>query len=299
MPGIDEVVDVALVPGEVCALRSDGQVWCWGGKQATPLQVQGIVHATQLAAWGDSCVLEASGVVKCWGAAHVTASVAPITARALQLTGSCALMQDGTVRCWGSNESGMLGTTAMLGRCAGPYNAPCSAAGVPVALAGGNVDVSSGWQHACAVANDSTLWCWGHNVYGQLGRPAAQSPICASGFACEMLPLQVPGLQGVERVYAGTGSTCVRMTDGHARCWGNLGDTQVVSTAWETPREIALPDTVASITHERGSSCFMLTNGALYCLGLRYLRKDGVGVLSPGPTLARVDVCGTQSAGVH
>ena len=81
------------------------------------------------------------------------------------LSHSCAETATSTVWCWGRNDRGQLGdgtTTDQL---------------VPVAVSGGagsDVPASSrvvatGDSHTCAVASDSSVWCWGHNITGQLG----------------------------------------------------------------------------------------------------------------------------------
>jgi alpha-tubulin suppressor-like RCC1 family protein len=202
---------------------------------------------------------------------------------AVQIAGSCALRANGAVACWGANDSGSLGTASAVGDCAGPYNKPCSVAALPVAIQHASTDVSSGWQHACAVAEDGTLECWGHNGYGQLGRPAADSPTCTSGFPCEMLPRRVPNLSGIARVFAGIGSTCALTRDGRALCWGNLPDSYVTSAPAHVPREVALPGKLRSVANERGAACFVLDDGSLYCYGSHFEARaaDGIGELLP------------------
>ncbi|HEY1088622.1 MAG TPA: hypothetical protein VGE37_13045, partial [Archangium sp.] len=40
--------------------------------------------------------------------------------------------------------------------------------------------VSAGGLHTCAIKFDGSLWCWGSNVYGQLGvdaGPASSVPV--------------------------------------------------------------------------------------------------------------------------
>jgi alpha-tubulin suppressor-like RCC1 family protein len=37
------------------------------------------------------------------------------------------------------------------------------------------VHISAGHNHACAVRENGTVWCWGYNAYGQLGNGTATS----------------------------------------------------------------------------------------------------------------------------
>src|SRR5690606_1462446 len=75
---------------------------------------------------------------------------------------SCAVA-NGAAYCWGQNTSGSLG------------NNSTTTSYVPVAvytggaLSGKTVTaVSAGLSHSCAVANGAA-YCWGANIYGQLG----------------------------------------------------------------------------------------------------------------------------------
>jgi alpha-tubulin suppressor-like RCC1 family protein len=63
-----------------------------------------------------------------------------------------------------------------------PVQAGASTLGSDVA------EVALGSKHSCARKTDSTLWCWGENVYGKLGGAtgsismyASQVPWCGDG----------------------------------------------------------------------------------------------------------------------
>ena len=81
--------------------------------------------------------------------------------------------------------------------------------------------VSSGNDHAMAIARDGTVWTWGGNDHGQLGRtPDTANPANRPG--------QVPGPAGATRVNAGTGVSTAITADA-AWAWGlnshgQLGD---------------------------------------------------------------------------
>ncbi|MGI9188353.1 MAG: RCC1 domain-containing protein [Gaiellales bacterium] len=70
--------------------------------------------------------------------------------------------------------------------------------------------VSVGLAHACAVANDGTVWCWGANESGQLGngtQAASATPVRVAGFTATL-------------VGAGQDQSCASDRGGHLRCWG-------------------------------------------------------------------------------
>lgn len=79
--GLDTVTQLAAGRSHVCAVRSDGTVWCWGddvngqlgdgtvgGFSATPSQVVELTEVEQVSAGGTfTCALRTDGDVWCWG----------------------------------------------------------------------------------------------------------------------------------------------------------------------------------------------------------------------------------------
>ena len=118
---------------------------------------------------------------------------------------SCVIAE-GTVYCWGSNGQGQ------LGRSTGATTEPGPVAGL---LEGRTVtSVSAGHQHTCAVA-DGQLFCWGWNLYGQLGSgapTASATPIAVTSGALAN--------KTITGVTAGWANTCATDSDGDAYCWG-------------------------------------------------------------------------------
>ena len=93
VPGLIGVRELSLGDEHACAIRSDGQVWCWGSNERgqlgipegesrdSPVWATGITMARKLAL----------------GSKH-----------------SCALLTDGTVWCWGADEHGQLGRGSIV-----------------------------------------------------------------------------------------------------------------------------------------------------------------------------------------
>jgi alpha-tubulin suppressor-like RCC1 family protein len=77
---------------------------------------------------------------------------------------------------------------------------------------------------------NGAVYCWGDNLYGQLGHKPGSSvdDVCivgipAPGAPCGMSPVQVQGLPtGVTAITAGTYHTCA-IANGAAYCWGSNG----------------------------------------------------------------------------
>lgn len=88
----------------------------------------------------------------------------------------------GQVWAWGDNSSGQLG----LG-----HTRPVAELAQVTGLAGRALAVSAGTQHSAALLADGTVWVWGANNRGQLGR----NPI--DNFKVQSTPVQVAGLTRV------------------------------------------------------------------------------------------------------
>jgi alpha-tubulin suppressor-like RCC1 family protein len=174
-----------------CAMRTNGTLWCWGrnnvgqlgtgnfeNPQVNPIQVGTDTTWKTISAGGEhTCATRANGTLWCWGrndqgqlgvgsigaSQNIPIQVGTNTtwnSVSLGAYTTCATRTDGTLWCWGSNTSGQVGNGGLVS----PQTSPVQI--------GTNTTwnrVSSGGSHACATRTDSSVWCWGSNVYGQLG----------------------------------------------------------------------------------------------------------------------------------
>jgi alpha-tubulin suppressor-like RCC1 family protein len=103
-----------------------------------------------------------------------------------------------------------------------------------VKLALGARAVAAGYSHTCAIATDGSVWCWGDNRTGQLGR--ATEP-CDAALCPNPIPTLVSGLPSdVVSITAAYHWTCALERDGTVWCWGQnsggqLGDG-TLATRW-------------------------------------------------------------------
>jgi alpha-tubulin suppressor-like RCC1 family protein len=201
------------------ALRSDGIVFAWGSghlgqlgnsgtDSAVPVKIAGLSHVTGIAAgWDASLATENGGTsavtsVWAWGGndygqlgdgttvgrgtpervTGLPASVAGVSAggRFAMVLGA-----DGSVWDWGTNELGQLGAVPQSVVVTRPVNA--------FAGGGGITRLAAGYAHVLALRSDGTVWAWGDNESGQLGRVTTASPG----------PAPVVGLASVTQVSAG------------------------------------------------------------------------------------------------
>jgi alpha-tubulin suppressor-like RCC1 family protein len=195
-----------------CAVDAAGAAYCWGynnygelGNSSTatsgvPVAVTtagtpmsgkiltGIVSGNYF-----SCAVDTTGLSYCWGynnhgqlgngatsisaqttAVAVTVSGALSGVTLIQLTAGeshiCALASTGLAYCWGQNSAGQLGNTS---------NSDSSTA-VAVTTSGvlsgvTLVQISTEYQHTCALDSTGAAYCWGLGTSGQLGNNTASS----------------------------------------------------------------------------------------------------------------------------
>lgn len=136
------------------ALTSTGQVWAWGQNSAGQL--------------GDGTNTGRTIPVKVIGV-ETAVQVSALN------DGSLARLADGSVVSWGGSLA--------QGR---PRTVEPQDGYLAASIAGLNSVslLAVGYDHACALKTDGTVWCWGQNDYGQLGLgtlTAAQTPQQALG----------------------------------------------------------------------------------------------------------------------
>ena len=125
---------------------------------------------------------------------------------------TCAILADRTLRCWGKGLAGRLGNgsdaTLLSAASAPPVN--LGAGRTPRAVAAGDF-------HTCAILDDAAVRCWGFGANGRLGYGSTAN-VSLPGSAP---PVNLgPGL-GATAITAGASHTCVILTNGAVRCWGN------------------------------------------------------------------------------
>lgn len=229
----------------------------------------------------------------------------------------CHIRPNEEMLCWGANDRGQLGdgttdtrsvptsttpairwrsvavsrgatsTAAMCGVTTG-HELQCwgdgtlAAAPVPTAVPGAPAagKVVLGTSHACALAIDQRIWCWGSNSAGQLGDGSNTTRL-------------VPALVAVDRrfrdVGAGNGFTCGLSTVGEVWCWGSnssgqLGTGSGVSSA--VPMRVASDLRFGELVAGQNQACARALAGDWFCWGL-----DAFGAVSMGRSgVGRTDI---------
>ncbi|PYO44435.1 MAG: hypothetical protein DMD29_00440 [Gemmatimonadetes bacterium] len=190
----------------------------------------------------------------------------------------CALSVTGAAYCWGEGSYGSLGDGSTLRNP------------TPVAVQQGDltfVALSASGQHTCGLTSAGVAWCWGRNVYGELGTGPNAGCVGWSDAGCRTLtPAAVAGGPTFSTIEAGGLHTCALTAAGVAYCWGHNaygetgnGLTDGV-TYTSTPVQTALRFTSISVAY--GATCGVITDGRAFCWG-----DNGYGQLGDGTTISR------------
>jgi len=181
--------DMSVGATHVCATSSKAEAFCWGSNGYGQLGTDEVAFVQAPAQVGQ-------------GTTWLSVSAG--------LDSTCAIASDHTMWCWGTNSAGQLadGTTS-------PSNAP-----LQVGLDADWYEVSVGSSHICALKGPpmtGTIWCWGSNGAGQLGRNPAD--------VVEREPRQVGTASDWNEIQAGNQVSCaIRDNDtleGGVYCWGD------------------------------------------------------------------------------
>jgi hypothetical protein len=129
-----------------------------------------------------------------------------------------------------------------------------------------------GAEHSCALLDDASVWCWGSNRTGQLGRAENAGSDQANAAA------PVTGLANIVTLAVGGWFSCAVSGEGKAYCWGlnahgELGRGAASAYEWE-PAQLQLSNVNAVFASKGGDPEFSLGGHAcarvdneMYCWG--------------------------------
>ena len=212
----------------------------------------------------------------------------------------CALSFQGDVYCWGRNRTGGLGTGGT-----GDTSSPTLVTGGLsfVQIDAGHASNEGGWfdGFACGVTDQAEAYCWGHNLYGQLGNGTSGNDI---GY-----PVLVAADLSWSSVVAARDHACGLTETGTAYCWGRNGG-RLGNGAGQPDSDVPVPvsggHTYTRLAAGLWNTCGVAADGTNYC----WHSNDGLpGPLLVEPTpipgtveLERIDpalghLCGVSAAG--
>jgi len=288
-----------------CATSESGEVWCWGSNskyqttsrlslfESTPIKVGGISNAIQVSVGKEhACALLQTGRVLCWGSNEygqigtgfdsnsLPVSIFPeyvngVTDVASIYSGdnhNCAITAQKELFCWGGNSRGQVGqlfsdeSRQTTGRSTIPQAERVNINSV--------VDVGLGSTHTCAVTEKGYTYCWGDNIYGQLGQ----------GWRVDKsyMPMIVGSLTDMREIDSSGNSICATDKSSSMRCWGagengQLGNLDTADLALPTNSSVALAKySISKFSVGIRSTCARLDNSAVFCWGSNQFAQVGL-----------------------
>ena len=220
--------------GHICGVTSGGQAYCWGSNDQGQL--------------GNGSTVSSAAPVAVAGELrfrHVT----------LGRDHTCGVTTDDRAYCWGFNWDGQLGDGTMY-----PENVKRLS---PVPVAGGRRfrQIRAGDQFTCALTPFDAAFCWGYNVFGQLGDGTREK---------QASPVRVRGGLAWRQLNAGESHVCGVTTDDLAYCWGMNFWGQLGNGSQMVPRgpvPVAGGLRFRQVSAGGGHSCGVTTANRAYCWG--------------------------------
>ena len=270
-----------------------------------------------VAGWRHTCGLVSGGTAYCWGqnwygqlgdgtsgngknSADRTSPVAvngglTYTALVAGEGHTCGLVSGGTAYCWGANGYRQLGD----GTSGNGTNSADRTSPVAVNVARTFTAQVARGQHTCGLAPGGTAYCWGWNVYSQLGDgTSGNGPIATVRTA----PVAVSGGWTFTALVAGGNHTCGLVSGGTAYCWGynasgQLGDG-TSGTNRTAPVAVSGGLTFTALVAGDKHTCGLVSGGTAYCWGYNDEGQLGDGTSGNGTNSANRTVPVAVSGGL-
>lgn len=294
-----------------CALRADGQAFCWGSN------TYGQIGTDTLA---TACAPVLQGPTTCATRPVPVDGAVRFSAIGTGQHHACGLATDGTAWCWGNGSQGAVGQGAYVSRVAAPTavagsvrfvqlavggyvscgldaagaawcwgqgsagangQAGYAAVNVPTPVATGVrfSTLAAGRWHTCGLAVDGRAWCWGESIHGESGSVAA--------FNAQIIfaPTAMDDGRAWRTLALGAAVSCGIAASGAGACWGDnsfgqvgAGTINTFDPRVQSPLPLSLAASLDQVDAGWASACAVRTGGLLFCWG-----HNDSGTLGVGP----------------
>jgi alpha-tubulin suppressor-like RCC1 family protein len=202
-----------------------------------------------------------------------TVPATPFRAIAAGAASTCGITAAGGTLCWGAGSAGELGTgsSRMLTATVSP---------IGVRMEARLSSVAAGERFACGLDAAGRAYCWGDNLFGQLGDGSDD---------WRTTPVPVRSDAPFASLAVGHEHVCGLTAEGRASCWGSnyhgeLGDGTEEDHA--VPAAVRTDLRFAALTAGEDHTCALTAEGRAFCWG-----SDGAGQIGSTETdSARVPV---------
>ena len=281
------IVQISAKVWYALALASDGTVYSWGFNSWGQLG-----NGTS----GTANNASAPVAVKTAGTPMEGKTIVQVAAGA---THSLALATDGTIYAWGKNEYGQLGNDSTTNS---PVPVAVKTAGTP--MDGKTIiQIHAGYEHSLALASDGTVYAWGRNNSGQLGKNDATDTHIPA--AVQTLGTPMAG-KVIVQLAAGNSQSMALASDGTVYTWGwnqygQLGNGTTTNSripvAVVTTGTPLAGKTISQIAAGNAHALAMTDDGAIYSWGWNQYGQLGNGTTTNSRIPIAIVTTGTPLAG--
>jgi hypothetical protein len=285
--GLPPVTEIHMAERHACAVSHERSLWCWGGVNwsgvpgilsAAPGPVQTIglyesessVHIHELTTVegllvGDDvdCAQFSPTLLRCWNddalaISHPRGEVAiPSGTQTIDLGPRWGCMAGSYgVQCFGSPSYANANEAWHSDERSPASVRPPSAVAFPKRVSATEVVV--GRDHACALLDDRSVWCWGDNAFAQVG---AQLPRVRAQDELE-IPVATVGIPELLTLSAGSNHTCGLDAEGMAWCWG---DANVPATDGGRVRAVVGLPPLRELAAGNRHTCAIALDDTVWC----------------------------------
>jgi alpha-tubulin suppressor-like RCC1 family protein len=283
-----KVLQVVAGAFHTCARLDNATVKCWGGGGVLGLG-DSVTRGTSPSTMGDNLPTVNLGSSRTAlelvaGASH-----------------TCARLDNNNVKCWGNNAQGQLGQGDTLTRGNNPNEMGGNLLKVDLGTDRKARELITGLQHTCARLDDSSVKCWGHNNFGQLGLGDIDNRGDGPNeMGDALLAINFGNGRTVVGIESNGDHSCARLDNNTVKCWGynnagqlGQGDT---NNRGDDPNEMGDSLLVVDLGSGRTAlglaigfyhSCARLDDESLKCWGF-----NGSGELGQDDVVQRGDQAG-------
>jgi len=303
---------VSLGSANGCAMDFDNVVWCWGrdlyanslglsGTNVIPVKFPLEKNWLDFEVESDVlCALNQEKRVnlECWGTSEGLPDFDKIgelelttyedqlfsNSYAMNLVSSCAIDSNKQLWCWGTNNDAELGYGIATEKVTSKELGPIPGEWLSVTVVRGYSSRDQG--HACGIKKNNGLWCWGGNLYGQLG--LGNTPL-------QSTPVEVTPGSKWHQIALGPLSSCGIQTNNTLWCWGSNEFGRIGLNTLENtllPKQVGTSNKWRDVSAYGYNKCAAQFDGTIWCTGDNSYGQLGIGEWSSqvDPSKIMVDV---------